>query len=466
MLSAQNFSSTALDARYAGPKAEALGTTGRRLLILSDDPVEEASTIFEEAGWEVKVVPSWDSAARALAAERFHVAVAILKRFRSSDTAGFCECRAAGVDVSWVALVERKLLATLDFREFLYRNFFDYHSLPIDRGRLLPIIGHAYGMAILSPDQELASSTAKRGIVGESPPIVELRRKVRKVADVDVPVLITGESGTGKELIARAIHSLSKRKHAPFIAVNCAALPSGLIYSELFGHERGAFTGAHQRKIGRVEAADGGTLFLDEIGDLPPELQVNLLRFLQEHTFERVGGRDSIEVNVRVLAATNVDLHRAVEEGRFREDLYYRLAVVPVQAPSLRERGDDIVRLALYFFQRFVREQKSSAQGYTRQALAVMSAYSWPGNVREMINRVRRAVVLCEGRLISTADLELPEALTANVEQLDDARQAAEARAIMQAIAKANGNISQAARLLGVSRVTLYRLMKKHEIQH
>jgi DNA-binding NtrC family response regulator len=465
MLSAAMIGSAAYEDPHDLRVAEPRNKPGRRLLILGEERVEETSALFEQAGWDVKVVHTWEGAAQALAAERFHVAVAILKRFQDSDPAGFRECRAAGADVSWVALVDRGLLSAPEFRDFLYRSFFDYHSMPLDRQRLLLIVGHAYGMAVLAPDQNMDSSGAKLGIVGESPPIVELRRTVRKVAEVNVPVLITGESGTGKELIARAMHSLSKRKHARFIAVNCAALPSGLIQSELFGHERGSFTGAHQRKVGRVEAADGGTLFLDEIGDLPADLQVNLLRFLQEHTFERVGGRESLEVDVRVVAATNVDLEQAVEQGRFREDLFYRLAVVPVHAPPLRERGDDIVRLALYYFKQIVSEQQSTAQGFTQHALTAIRTYSWPGNVRELINRVRRAVLLCEGRLIAISDLELPETSPAPVDQLDDARHSAERTAIAQAIQRASGNISRAAKLLGVSRVTLYRLMKKHKLQ-
>ena len=449
------------DFDHAGPS----DSTGRRLLVMGEDRVEETTAIFEQAGWHVTVARTWEAAAQALGSERIHVAVAILGRFRSADQEGFRDCWAARPDVAWVALVERKLLSVPEFRDFLYRNFFDYHSLPLDRIRLLPIVGHAYGMAVLAPDPEIGVGSVRLGIVGESAPMVELRRTVRKVSEVDVPVLITGESGSGKELIARAIHSLSRRKEAPFVAVNCAALPSGLIHSELFGHERGAFTGAHQRKIGRVEAADGGTLFLDEIGDLPAELQVHLLRFLQEHTFERVGGRSSLRVDVRVLAATNVDLQKAVLEGRFREDLYYRLAVVPLRAPALRERGEDVLRLAMHFFQLYAREQGTPAHGFTRQAVAAMRGYAWPGNVRELINRVRRAVVLCEGRLISTSDLELPDGPAAQVEHLEDARHGAERAAITRALARASRNISQAARLLGISRVTLYRLMKKHDVQ-
>jgi len=251
----------------------------------------------------------------------------------------------------------------------------------------------------------------------------------------------------------------------PFIAVNCGALPTNLIQSELFGHEKGAFTGAHQRKIGRIESAAGGTLFLDEIGDLALDLQVNLLRFLQEKTIERVGGTEKIHVDVRVIAATHVDLERAVKEGRFREDLYYRLNVLHLNVPSLREREQDIELLARFFFDKFAKEKNRNVKGFRRDTLQAMNDYEWPGNVRELINRIRRAMVMCDNRLITTADLGLERRLSQRrLTTLDEARTRAEKEAIQYSLRFNRNNVSQAARQLGVSRVTLYRLMEKYQI--
>ncbi|HET8700129.1 MAG TPA: sigma-54 dependent transcriptional regulator, partial [Nitrococcus sp.] len=316
--------------------------------------------------------------------------------------------------------------------------------------------------ALLSEGQQ-----GECGMVGASLAMQALFRSIRKMAPADAPVLIQGESGTGKELAAAAIHELSQRAKGPFIVVNCGALPSGLIQSELFGHERGAFTGADRRKIGRIEAAHGGTIFLDEIGDLPFKMQVNLLRFLQEQTIERVGGREPIKVDARVIAATHIDLEKAVrDQGRFREDLYFRLNVLRLHIPPLRDREDDIELLAWFFFNRFAAEGSPLLKGFSRQALEAMKQHSWPGNVRELINRVRRALLLCDKRLITPVDLGLErrqgsrQAMT-----LAEARNAAEYAAILGALRQADGNISQAARQLAISRVTLYRQMEKFRIQ-
>jgi DNA-binding NtrC family response regulator len=302
-------------------------------------------------------------------------------------------------------------------------------------------------------------------MVGTSPVMQALFRDIRKVGAVDAPVLIQGESGTGKELTALAIHARSRRAGAPFMAVNCGALPANLIQSELFGHEKGAFTGAHQRKIGRIEAAAGGTIFLDEIGDLSLDLQVNLLRFLQAKTIERVGGTQSLQVDVRVIAASHVDLERAVAEGRFREDLYYRLNVLHLRVPALRERESDIELLARFFFEKFAKEKNPQVRGFSQQALQVMNTYAWPGNVRELINRIRRAMVMCENRLIAPGDLGLERrGVKRTIRTLGGARAAAEKEAIRYALQYARNNVSRAARELGISRVMLYRLKQKYGI--
>jgi DNA-binding NtrC family response regulator len=291
----------------------------------------------------------------------------------------------------------------------------------------------------------------------------ELAAQIRRVAKVDAPVLLVGESGSGKELAAQLVHRLSSRAAMPFVPVNCGAIPAGLIQSELFGYERGAFTGATKEKRGFIEAASGGTLFLDEIGDLPRDLQINLLRFLQEGTINRVGSVRPVRIDARVIAATNVDLERAVAQGAFREDLFYRLNVLSLRVPPLRERGEDILALAEHVFEKFAAEKSPRLKGFSDRALAAMRAHAWPGNVRELINRVRRAMVMAQGRLITPADLGLEKGEDAqSFEALESARTRAEQKAITLSLRSAGKNVSLAAKHLGISRMTLYRLMAKH----
>jgi len=282
------------------------------------------------------------------------------------------------------------------------------------------------------------------------------------VATTDAPVLILGESGTGKEMAAKAIHQRSNRKDGPFVAINCGAIPETLLESELFGHEKGAFTGAHVQRKGRIESANAGTLFLDEIGEIPLPLQVKLLRFLQEQTIERVGGRQSIQINTRVVAATNVELKKAMLAGKFREDLYYRLAVVQISLPPLRERENDVRLLAQYFLNRFAAESNKSSLTFDAEAVRAMNKYPWPGNVRELENCVRRAVIMAEGKRVTAKDLELdPTGLGTSVVTLKDAREAVERQMVQQALKKHGGKIAPAAVELGLSRPTLYELMDK-----
>jgi DNA-binding NtrC family response regulator len=343
----------------------------------------------------------------------------------------------------------------------------DYHILPVNSEHLVMTLGRAYGMASLSVGKDKEVNHRPPELVGISPAMQELFHGIKKAAQVDAPVLIGGESGTGKELIAAAIHQCSGRAKRPFVAVNCGALAANLVQSELFGHERGAFTGAASRKIGRIEAANQGTIFLDEIGDLPLELQANLLRFLQEQTIERVGSHQSIKTDVRVIAATHVDLEQAVKQGDFRQDLYYRLNVLHLYAPPLCQRSGDIELMAHFFFHKFAKEKSSKVQGFSQQAINAMRQYHWPGNVRELINRIRRAMVMCDNRLICPQDLGLNEQSQHNEQHplnLEQARAVAEADAIGSALAHTEQNISCAARILGVSRVTLYRLIKKYNI--
>ena len=293
--------------------------------------------------------------------------------------------------------------------------------------------------------------------------MLKVCRDIEKLAGAHVSVLLLGESGTGKEALARGLHDLGPRAGQPFVAINCGAIPEALLESELFGHERGAFTGAFKQTPGRIEMANRGTLFLEEIGDLPHALQVKLLRFLQDQVVERIGGRQSIQVDVRVVSATNQQLQTQVDDGRFRGDLFYRLNPVTVRIPPLRDRGGDKVLLARYFLATFNREFGRSVRGFTEDALTALAAHPWPGNIRELENRMKRAVVMSDTRLISAADLELaPGVEDMTAYDLRSARSRAERDVVQRAIARSDGRLATAARLLGVSRPTLYSLLEAH----
>jgi two-component system, NtrC family, response regulator len=315
--------------------------------------------------------------------------------------------------------------------------------------------------------QEQNGQCEFEGMLGNSTRMEDVFRMIRRVGPSDVPVLITGESGTGKELVARAIHRQSARKDQPFVTINCSAIPETLLESELFGYEKGAFTGAAQQRKGRIESAQSGTLFLDEIGDVPLALQVKLLRFLQEHTIQRLGAKSTLTVDARILAATNVDLQQAINEGRFREDLYYRLCVVTIAMPALRERGSDVTLLARTFLGKFAEGQKKPLKGFTPQAIEAVRAHSWPGNVRELENRIKRAVVMAEGKYVSPANLELKDSASAEEETstLRASRDSREKDIVRLAMEKAEGNVSRAAADLGISRPTLYQLLARYGLK-
>ena len=318
--------------------------------------------------------------------------------------------------------------------------------------------------ALSSFDQRAAGGDDDGGMAGQSAPMLDVRATLHRYAGVDLPVLITGETGTGKELAARALHDLSDRRRGPFVAVNCGALPAGLIQAELFGHERGAFTGAAARRIGLFETANTGTIFLDEIGDLPLDAQANLLRVLQEGTLERIGNSQSLRIDVRVLAATHVDLEQAVERGRFRRDLYFRLDVLHLHLPPLRARGADVELLARRFLNDFRRQHTVTARGFDASARRALLDYPWPGNVRELLNRVRRAAVIARQPLISAADLQLGDEAGGTDECLDKARTLAEREAVLATLRETGFNVSASARRLRVSRPTVYRLCRKHRL--
>jgi two-component system NtrC family response regulator len=342
---------------------------------------------------------------------------------------------------------------------------YDFLAKPIDITELKVILKRAFYLANLEREnremQDRLNAGSFQGMLGTSPQMQDVFSSMRKVGNTDVPVLILGESGTGKEMVASGIHKISPRKDGPFVAINCGAIPETLLESELFGHEKGAFTGAHAQRLGRIESAEGGTLFLDEIGELPLPLQVKLLRFLQEKTIQRVGGRKEIPVNARVVAATNVDLKKAMAEGRFREDLYYRIAVVTVKLPPLRERQNDIPLLAQAFLKKFAGESGKESRKFAQQAIRAMELHSWPGNVRELENRVRRAAIMAEGSRVTEADLELSAANRSGGRTLKEAREEVEKELVTHALQKHHGNVSQAANDLGISRPTLYELMEK-----
>jgi two-component system NtrC family response regulator len=347
---------------------------------------------------------------------------------------------------------------------------YDFLGKPIELDELNVILRRAFHVAQLEREhrrlQEKLNYDSFEGMLGTSPQMGEVFDAIRKVATTDAPVVIQGESGTGKELAARAIHSRSARKDGPFVAINCGAIPENLLESELFGHEKGAFTGAHIQRKGRIELAHDGTLFLDEISELPAQLQVKLLRFLQEFRVERVGGREEITVDARVIAASNANLEQAMRENRFREDLYYRLGVVSISLPSLVDREGDIMLLAKSFLQRYALQHEKNIAGFAPQALRAIETHGWPGNVRELENRIQRAVIMAEGRKLTPADLELSTTYAGyEGKGLKEAREALEKDLIRRALDKHKGNITRAAQKLGVSRPTLYELMDKLGIE-
>ncbi len=353
---------------------------------------------------------------------------------------------------------------------------YDYYNKPIDLSELKVILKRAFHLAALEEENSRLQSSINQqylspgGIIGTSPRMLEVFSSIRKVASSEVAVLITGESGTGKELVAKAIHGLSMRKSGAYIAINCGAIPENLLESELFGYEKGAFSGAHTRIQGKVEYAHKGTLFLDEIGELPLNLQVKLLRFLQEKNIQRVGGREDISVDARIIAATNRDIIKETESGTFREDLYYRISVIHIKLPPLRDRGDDIMLLANYFLRRCSKEFGKKTYRFSPDSIKLLESYEWPGNVRELENKVQRAVIMSDSTTIE------PEALDFSFKSakdgilsfahmtLKDAREMVEREMVVAAIENQRNNMAKAAESLGISRPTLYDLTKKHRI--
>ncbi|WP_024973054.1 sigma-54 dependent transcriptional regulator [Ralstonia pickettii] len=437
----------------------------RTVVVASRAGMGEIDETILGADWHVRRVASMRELGCAI---RDGVPKAGLVDFGSAFSAAELDLLERCMQVShvgWVAALPPAMLNHERVRQLVRDYCVDYVQMPLRTEEAAYSLRHAWGMASLAQEVTPAPKANHARMLGECPAMHGLFRAIRKVAQNSAPAFIAGESGTGKELTAQAIHEASSRAGGPFIAINCGAIPPHLIQSELFGYEKGAFTGAHQRHIGWVEHANGGTLFLDEIGDLPLESQVSLLRFLQQGTITRLGGHQAIPLDIRIISATHVDLEAAQHHGGFRTDLFHRLCVLTLSVPPLRERGSDIVLLAQHILAQHASEASHRIRGFTPCALHAMMHYPWPGNVRELINRVRRALVMTDNRKISAADLHLEGYASVSGQTLEEAREGAESDAIRTAIARNGFHMGMTARELAVSRVTLYRLMQKHGIR-
>jgi two-component system response regulator HydG len=439
----------------------------RKLLYVSPRPCPSAlQESLSGRQWRLVHAKDLKVAQRLLREQRILVALVALDDTGPETLADLEACAAAHRYCEWVAVVGPGAVQCSLVRTLVLSHFFDHHTEPVDTRFLCQSLGHAFGRAQLAKEgaQVSGADADDLGMVGRSECMAQLRRMIRKAGAADAPVLISGECGSGKELVAQALHGCSARAAGPFVAINCGAIAPTLIHSELFGHERGAFSGASSSHRGVIETARGGTLFLDEIAELPLDLQATLLRFLQEKTIQRLGAAESRIADTRVIAASHVDLPEAVAAGRFRDDVYYRLSVLALPVPSLKERQEDIPLLAQHFFDRAVRVGPSPVRGFTSAGMAALMAHSWPGNVRELYNRVQRAVVMTEQRLIGAADLGLDEETPVDWGGLQEIRVKAEKSAIRFSLERVRHNVTLAARELGVSRMTLYRLMAKHSI--
>ena len=446
------------------------------LLVIEDDPGLQAQLKWAYDDFEVVIAGDRDSAIAALRAEA--PAVVTLDLGLPPDPDGTTEGFAV-LDAIMALKPDTKVIVASGHgaRESalaaIARGAYDFYQKPIDIEALGLIVRRAFALRGIEEENRrlVASSGADKTVLGRlitgAPEMVKVARTIERVARTSVSVMLLGASGTGKELLAKGLHEASDRASGPFIAINCAAIPETLLESELFGHEKGAFTGAVKTTEGKIESADGGTLFLDEVGDIPLPLQVKLLRFLQERTIERVGGRRAIPVNTRIVCATHQDLETMIQQGAFREDLFYRLAEIVIRIPGLAERHGDPVLLAKAFLKRFAAEMNPAVTGFAPDALAAIDAHDWPGNVRELENRVKRAVIMADVKLVNADDLDLGAARDdgADVLNLKSAREAADRKVIRHALARSEGNISSTAKLLGISRPTLYDLLKPYDLQ-
>ncbi len=448
----------------------------RKLLVVEDDPGLQAQLRWCFEGYEVIV--AGDRAAALAELKKFPFPVMTLDLGLPPDAGGTSEGFATLEQVlSDYPHTKVVVVTGNNERENALRSValgaYDFFHKPIDSELLGFIVNRAYRLNELESENQRLHNTQHaesplEGVLTGSAEMLNVCRTIEKVAPSDATVLVLGESGTGKELIARSLHALSRRSDGPFVAINCAAIPETLLESELFGYEKGAFTGAVKTTLGKIETASGGTLFLDEIGDLPFPLQAKLLRFLQERVIERVGGRKEIPVDVRVVCATHKDLQTLITDSKFREDLYYRLSEITVRIPPLRERVGDVLLLGRVFLERYSRQHGNQMHRFGKDALAALEAYHWPGNVRELENRVKRAVIMAEHKQITARDLELNGEQSSSQPQsfdLREIREQAERQAVLRALSHVGGKISQAAELLGVSRPTMYDLIRKYDFK-
>ena len=445
----------------------------KSLLIIEDDPGLQKQLRWSFDAYEVLVAGDRES---ALAMVRRHEpAVVTMDLGLPPDPDGASEGLATLKQILELA-PDTKLIVLTGNQDHgnalkaIDMGAYDFHQKPFDPEMLGLVVERAFYLYALQQENRRLSQTLEHspisGIVTRDPGLVRVCRSVEKVAPSYATVILLGESGTGKEILAKTLHQASARQGKRFMAINCAAIPETLLESELFGYEKGAYTGAAKQTLGKIELADGGTFFLDEVGDLPMPLQAKLLRFLQERVIERIGGRKEIPVDVRIVCATHQNLKKLIEEGRFREDLYYRLSEIVITIPPLRERAGDAALLAHHFRNKFSNQERRSSLNFSQEALAAIESHPWPGNVREMENCIKRAVIMADGPLISVEDLGLQASTTlAEPINLRQIRDKAECDALMKALARVDGNVVKAAELLGVSRPTIYDLMNRHGLK-
>ncbi len=446
-----------------------------KLLIVEDDAGLQAQLKWAYEDFDVVIAGDRDSALSALRSEE--PAVVTLDLGLPPDPDGTTEGFAV-LDAIMALKPDTKVVvasghgARESALQAIQRGAYDFYQKPVDIDALGLIVRRAFNLHRIEQENRVLASqvgedkTVLGGLITAAPEMVKVARTIERVANTNVSVMLLGASGTGKELLARGLHDASDRHDKSFVAINCAAIPENLLESELFGHEKGAFTGAVKTTEGKIELANGGTLFLDEVGDIPLPLQVKLLRFLQERTIERIGGRKQIAVDTRIVCATHQNLETMIAEGRFREDLFYRLAEIVVTIPALAERPGDAPLLAKAFLQRFAAEMNPKIGGFAPDAIAAIDGWPWPGNVRELENRVKRAVIMAEGKLVNAEDLDMgnTEGEDAQPLNLKSARERSDRKVIRHALARSEGNISSTARMLGISRPTLYDLLKQYDL--
>ena len=445
-----------------------------KLLVVEDDPGLQAQLKWAYEDFEVILAADRAQAMAALRAEE--PAVVTLDLGLPPDPDGTSEGFAVLDEIMAIKPDTKVIVASghgarESALQAISRGAYDFYQKPVDIEAIGLIVRRAWQLhRIEAENRQLAAKATDDRVLGRlitaAPEMVRVARTIERVANTNVSVMLLGASGTGKELLARGLHEASDRANGAFVAINCAAIPENLLESELFGHEKGAFTGAVKTTEGKIEQASGGTLFLDEVGDIPLQLQVKLLRFLQERVIERIGSRHSIAVDTRIVCATHQDLEAMIAAGTFREDLFYRLAEIVVRIPGLAERPGDATLLAKVFLARFAKEMNPSVKGFSADALSAIDSWRWPGNVRELENRVKRAVIMADGKLVSPFDLDLvePGDEQAQALNLKSAREDSDRRVIRHALARSEGNISSTAKLLGISRPTLYDLLKQYDL--